>query len=450
MGRLRGTHLTAARRISSGPALNASGELVSSREDPRRSGLNIAFVNNQYQLGGAETVVHQLRAGLAQAGHVSHLHVAQGKTYPVNDGVVPLYPRWLSRLSHSRAHPLVERLFPRGPWTDRAFRQLANDSADLIHVHNFHGDYARVPSLAGLARAKPLVWTFHAFWGITGGCDHPKSCERYQGACGQCPQLGKWPLGRVDRTADQLQQKLRWWAGLPLHVVAPSRHLAARVRASQVGRGWHVHHIPNGVDPARFSFARKRDPQFRASLGLRPASTVILVANRNFRDAEKGFPMARQALEMMPSGPVQVVLAGLESDWAAAQLSPQAECLSLGYVASRQKMAELYEAADIFLFASQAENFPCVILEAMSAKCCVVATPTGGVVEQIEPGRTGLLAGHISGKSLGLSLREALAAPEQCRIYGEQARREVEAHFSEERMVQRHLDLYARMISTSE
>ena len=40
-----------------------------------------------------------------------------------------------------------------------------------------------------------------------------------------------------------------------------------------------------------------------------------------------------------------------------------------------------------FLFASPAENFPCVILEAMASACCVVATPTSGVTEQIEDGR---------------------------------------------------------------
>ena len=86
----------------------------------------------------------------------------------------------------------------------------------------------------------------------------------------------------------------------------------------------------------------------------------------------------------------------------------------------------------------------------MSAKCCVVATPTGGVVEQIEPGRTGYLAEQSSGKSLGLALREALVDPEQCLIHAEQARREVELQFSEERMIQRHLDLYTGMISASE
>lgn len=409
--------------------------------------MNIAFVNNQYQLGGAETVIHQLRAGLGRAGHPSRLHVAEGKTYPAGEGVVPLYPAWLSRLSHSRLHAWVERVWPRFAWTDRSLRALARDRADLIHLHNFHGHYATVQSLAGLARAKPVVWTFHAFWGMTGGCDHPKACSRYQEACGDCPQIGQWPVGKVDRTAEQLRQKREWLANAPLDVIAPSRHLAAKVRESQVGRRWRVHHIPNGVDPGRFSHARKREAGFRRALGLAPEGAILLVVNRDFQQPEKGFPMVKRALELIPRGSVQVILAGRHSDWAATQLPVGLSSVSRGYVGSRGEMAELYEAADLFLFASVAENFPCVILEAMSAGCCVVSTPTSGVDEQIDHGRTGFLAEQLSGKSLGLVLREALTAPEHCRSCGEQARHAVETQFSEETMVERHLALYAAVLS---
>lgn len=409
--------------------------------------MKIAFVNNQLQLGGAETVVEQLRSGIERAGHAHWLHVAHGKTFP--EGVTPLYPRLLSRLSHSRFHRIVERLFPREKWTDRSFCGLAESEADLIHLHNFHGDYASIESLAHLVSRKKVVWTFHAFWGITGGCDHPKECQRYQHACGQCPQVGQWPVGAVDRTSEQLALKMKLLASAPVHVVAPSQHLAAKVRESQVGRCWHVDYIPNGVEPARFTFARKHDPQFRASLGLDPKATTILVVNRNFKDPQKGHPMVQEALAMLDGRSVQVVLAGQNSYWAAAQLPAGLPRLVAGYVTSREAMARWFEAADIFLFASPAENFPCVILEAMSAKCCVVATPTSGVVEQIEQRKTGFVAEEISGLSLGLALREAMLSPKERRICGESAREKVEREFSQELMVARHLKLYSDVISAA-
>ncbi len=473
--------------------------------------MKIAFVNNQLQLGGAETVVEQLRAGAGQAGHQTPLYVAHGKTYPTD--VQPLYPRRLSRLSHTRLHPFVERCFPRATWTDRAFRRLAHGDADVIHVHNFHGDYASIDSLAYVARRKQVVWTFHAFWGITGGCDHPLDCRRYQNGCGNCPQVGTWPVGPVDLTAEQWTGKVDQLAVLPLHVIAPSRYLANTVRASRVGRHWTIHQIPNGVNPARFPGARKHDRSCRAKLGLAPDATVILIVNRAFRDPNKGFPVVLEALTKVWGSPpakeltsratdscqpgsaelhsaesqschrpgggtrlkvqaterhrpshchigematervraaqpsVQVVLAGMDSAWAAPQLPPTLPYFDAGYVTSREQLSGLFEAADIFLFASAAENFPCVILEAMAAECCVVATPTGGVKEQIAHRTTGLLSEEITGSSLAKQLREALAHPLQRRACGANARQRVEKEFSEERMVTAHLELYAEVVN---
>ena len=212
--------------------------------------MKIALVNNQFQLGGAETVVGQLRRGLVAAGHAVELHVAHGKDYPPD--VHPLYPGLLSRLHHSRFNRMMEKVAPRFEWTDAAFRRLAKSDADIIHLHNFHGDYATIASLAHVASHKKLVWTFHALWGVTGGCDHPRACGRYLEKCGDCPQVGLWAVGDVDHTAAQLEEKLTLLANKPVHVVAPSEWLAEIVRKSKIGSHWDVRRIANGVDPAAF------------------------------------------------------------------------------------------------------------------------------------------------------------------------------------------------------
>jgi len=406
--------------------------------------VKIVFVNNQYQLGGAETVMHQLLRGAAQAGHETSLYVALGKTYPPD--VIPLYPRLLSLLEHSRLNGLIKSLFPRFKWTDRNFRRLADGPADVIHVHNFHGTYATTPSMAFLAARKPVVWTFHAFWGMTGGCDHPKDCFRYQATCGSCPQVGQWPVGPVDHTREEMLRKIELLAPAPLTIVAPSRHLAAKVRESQVGKNWDIQVIPNGVDPARFGYKRKRDAAFRRSLGLDSAALVVLSVNRNFQDSQKGHGMVEEALCSASLPGVQVVLAGQNADWAAARLPATLRTVNAGYVSTQEKLAALYEAADIFLFASPAENFPCVILEAMSARCCVVATPTSGVNEQILDGRTGFMAREIEGKALGEVLQGTVARPDEVAAAGVAAREQVEKEFSEQVMVDRHLALYERVV----
>lgn len=400
--------------------------------------MNILLVNNQLRLGGAETVVHQLRRGFPSAS----LTVAHGQTFP--PGVRPLYPRALARLSHTRLHRVVERLAPRAAWTDRAFRALAHAPCDLIHLHNFHGDYATLESLAYVARHKPLVWTFHALWGVTGGCDHPRDCRRYLDACGACPQLGRWPVPSHDNTAAQLAAKLERLAPLPLHIIAPSHWLADVVRESRVSHHWQVHHIPNAVDAA-FSSALEK---LRRTGDENPAPTILIV-NRNFRDEQKGFPIVQAALsaaaKALPEPHPRLVLVGENADWARACL-PDWPCDARGYVADTEALARLHDEADVFLFASPAENFPCAVLEAMAAGSCVVATPTGGVVEQIEDGVSGVLASEISGVALGAALIRALTDSELCKRAGEAARARAISDFNEALFLERHQQLYAGIV----
>jgi glycosyltransferase involved in cell wall biosynthesis len=409
--------------------------------------MKIAYVNNHYQLGGAETVVRQLHEGALAAGHDSRLHVTEGKAWPHARGLRPMYPRWLARLEHSRAHGLVRRLAPRRAWTDRAFRRLACDDADLVHVHSFHGLYASLESFTTVARAKPLLWTFHRFWGITGGCDHPFGCERYQTGCGDCPQVGRFAVGPVDHTAEEWSQKRTHLAPLPLHIISPSRHLARRVESSALGRGWTVHVIPNGVDPAAFTGARKRTPVLRHELGLHPDKLIALFTCRDFRDPIKGFPVIERALGSAPWPGMQLVLAGENSAWARSRLSPSLNVVDFGYVRERHRIAALYEAADLFLYASDGENFPCVVLEAMAAECCIVTSPVEGVIEQVKSGCSGLVAADGSPEALGAALTEALALPDATRrALGAQARERVNREFTEVGMVAAHHSLYIQIL----
>jgi glycosyltransferase involved in cell wall biosynthesis len=391
--------------------------------------MQVLLVNNQLQLGGAETVVRQLRSRIPN----SRLLVAEAS----DPGVEVMYPRVLSRLNHSRFHNLIEKSFPMFEWTNRRFARLIKDPADIIHIHNFHGTYATVEALADLARVKRVVWTFHGLWGVTGGCDHPKGCRGYLEKCGNCPQLGLWPIGDVDRTADELSRKLKAFAGIPLQVIAPSQYFLDVIRSSQIGQGWTVHHIPNGIDPIKFAPAQGSSDRLK-----------VLIVNRNFQDPHKGFSMIIQALSMVDPSGLDLTLVGMNSSWAVGQLKPELRIRELGYIPDRETMARVYGESHIFLFASPAENFPCVILEAMASGCCVVATPSGGVVEQIIDGENGFLATDVSGQSLAAALERVLASRKQVRKLGENARATVREKFTEERMVESHMRLYRTLVKS--
>jgi len=389
--------------------------------------MQILLVNNQLQFGGAETVVHQLRSRIPN----TRLLVPEAPSLSAE----VMYPRLLSRLNHSRLHNVMEKLFPTFAWTNRHFAKLQNDPADVVHIHNFHGDYASIEALAELVRVKRVVWTFHGLWGVTGGCDHPRGCPGYLRECGHCPQLGLWPIGDVDRTTEELYRKIAALAGLTLNVIAPSRYFYEVIRSSQVGRGWKVHHIPNGINPNRFTSAQIKSHRIK-----------ILIVNRNFQDPHKGFNFVQEGLSLVESAEIELIFVGSNSGWAIAQLKKGYRTRDLGYIADRRRMAKLYGESHIFLFASPAENFPCVILEAMTSGCCVVATPSGGVVEQITDGENGFLAAEISGVALADALHRALRSRDEIFRIGENARQTVIEKFSEDAMIDGHMRLYASLI----
>src|SRR5208283_3469850 len=154
-----------------------------------------------------------------------------------------------------------------------------------------------------------------------------------------------------------------------------------------------------------------------------------------------------EALNLLESADVELTFAGSNSGWAIARLEGRYETRDLGYISDRRTMSELYAESHLFLFASPAENFPCVILEAMASGCCVVATPSGGVIEQIRDAETGFLASEISGKALAIALNRALEAPEEISKIGLNARRCVIEKFSEDAMIEAHVRLYNTLIS---
>ena len=140
-------------------------------------------------------------------------------------------------------------------------------------------------------------------------------------------------------------------------------------------------------------------------------------------------------------------LAGLHAPAVAREVPSHLRVSAFDFIADRRRCADLYEIADVFLFSSLDETFPCVVLEAMSAGCCVVATPSDSMNEQIAHEITGLIAETFTGAALGVQLTRASRDVSLRRTLGEAARAHAQREFSEPVMIDRHLALYAPLIS---
>ncbi|HZG56476.1 glycosyltransferase family 1 protein [Paenibacillus sp.] len=175
-----------------------------------------------------------------------------------------------------------------------------------------------------------------------------------------------------------------------------------------------------GIDASLFRPEVDRDAALR-SFGVDPDAFVVLYVGR--LAPEKSVDVLLEAYRSLPEAEragMELVIAGdgpLYKELVAS-IAPGERIRALGFVEGR-RLAELYAAADVFLFPSATETFGNVVLEAMASGTAVVGAAAGGVLDSVRHGETGWLcpprdAGAFAEALLRLrrdaSLRARLAA----------------------------------------
>jgi glycosyltransferase involved in cell wall biosynthesis len=319
--------------------------------------------------------------------------------------------------------------------------------ADIIHLHWVAG-FLSTRSLREIASlGKPVCWTAHDIRPITGGCHFPAGCEGYHSLCACCPQLREDPLQLPLATQQAMAGVIAY---LSPTFIAPSRWLQNEIQRSVAARGCRVEHIPYGVNLETFRPADKHAARQR--LDMAPDATYILLGAHDFRERRKGLSIAIEILkrighepgcaEKIAAGQWKVVCAG---DSAPAELGDW-KVERLGYLPP-QRMADLYAAADIFLFTAVEDNLPNTILEAMAAGLPVVAQNVGGVPDMVVPDSSGLLFSPGDSNAAAAALVDLLGNPEKRRAMGGLARQLAERNFSPERQAQAYIALYEQMLA---
>ncbi|MGE5283124.1 MAG: glycosyltransferase [Chloroflexota bacterium] len=107
----------------------------------------------------------------------------------------------------------------------------------------------------------------------------------------------------------------------------------------------------------------------------------------------------------------------------------------------------LQRQAAIVAQKSLKEGFGLTVTEAMWKARPVVATATGGIVDQIEDGVDGvLLKNPLDQTAFAAAIGRLLESPERARAIGEAARERVRAHFLEDRHTLQYVELMERLL----
>jgi len=421
-----------------------------SRGPGRDAQSSVLLLSYSAQTGGAGRAAHRLLRGLSEYDIEARMLVIDR---------APGDPQVIGPASRARGlEQALRGLLDRAPlivapqrtgamfspaWApDGIAPQVRRLAPDLVHLHWVAGGMLRIESLARLGR--PLIWTMHDMWTFTGGCHYDDGCGRYVEACGRCPVL------RSSRQADLsrwvMRRKRRAWRGLPITLVAPSRWLADRARASSLFRDRPVRVIPNGLDLERF---QPVDPALaRRLLGLPPDRSYLLFGALDpGGERRKGFGLLQAALQRLAESGwrdrLDLLVVGAMAPAAPPDLGLQAHFL--GALRDELSMALALAAADAVVVPSTQENLPNMAVEAFACGRPCIGFAVGGMSEIVEDGTNGRLAAPFDTGELAAAIAWVLADEARRRTLGQAARRKAEQAFDLRVAARRYAELYAEL-----
>jgi glycosyltransferase involved in cell wall biosynthesis len=341
--------------------------------------MNILFLDQYSELGGAQGCLLDLMPAIVERGWTAHAAVPGGG---------PLVEQLRSMgvvVNEIRCGPYrsgTKRLadFLRFPFDiarqTRTIRRLLDQTRfDLVYVNG-----ARLLPAAAIAVQGRAPIVFHAHW-------------RYAGTAAW---LARWSLRRSGAT-----------------VIACCGYVTAPLGTAEQ----RLHVIPNGVADCGF-----RERSFDAAAGFR-IGIIGRIA------PEKGQVEFLQAAALLapefPSVRFAICGAPLFSDLRYDdEVRRRARWLPVEFLGWRDDIASVLRQLGLLVIASSEEGLPRVLLEAFSAGVPVVAFPAGGIREALEGEQTGFLVQPSSGEALATRIRTLMTGdPNRLRESAHNARR---------------------------
>jgi len=337
------------------------------------------FVNAYYNRGGAARAALRLADALRARG--------------VEVEYVSIYPDEMS--TFSKIKYLIRVLFDRLPGLFIARKKIMFSSgglsnskltsyinrsdADVVHFPWVNAGSLSIEDFSKLS--KPVFWSLHDMWPITGGCHYSYECQKFFDSCGACPQLES--SDPYDISSRILSRKRNVFQGRPsITLLGVSDWISSIARDSAVAVSTLVSTLPNAIDTSVFFPEFQRDA--RIKLGLDCSVKIILFgAVAAATDERKGFSELCSALDILPDDlDYQLVIFG--ADRLMGLPKTRRPIRFLGHVSDDSLLRSIYSSADVMVVPSRQETFGLTAAEAMACGTPVVCFGATGLLDIVD------------------------------------------------------------------
>jgi glycosyltransferase involved in cell wall biosynthesis len=236
--------------------------------------------------------------------------------------------------------------------------------------------------------------------------------------------------------------------------------MSGRIREEFLGAGVpaeKIHHIPHGVDTGHFRPAGETERrELRRHLGLAEDARLIVYTGRLIRGkgletlveafAKVAARDPRARLLLVGSGAGQAL--SVEGD-LRRRVEEQGLASRVALPGRVEDVAGRLRAADLFVFPSEFEALGISLVEAAACGLPAVGTRTGGIVDVIEDGRSGLLVPPADSAALAAAISALLEDAARRSALGLRAREVALLRFDAEDALERYRGLFREISSRS-
>jgi glycosyltransferase involved in cell wall biosynthesis len=399
--------------------------------------MNLLIIGTTDILGGAAKVSWEIKDFLEAHGHTVSMFVADKRSDDPHVKVIPrIFWQKLCGLVFATDSFIASNWLLDTP----EFK-----AADIIHCHNLHGRYFNLATLQQMSLQKPVVWTLHDEWAITPHCAYTLEGTTLKNGLYVCPSLDTQPRLLWDNTEAITKERARLYRSSRLQIVTPSRWLKKRTEKTLLGTQ-PLHHIPNGINPTEFT---KTDSQkARAALNLPPDKKIILfLATAGKANTWKGWAYTQKVISHYSSDPNILFL---NVGGFSTEQHPEENVLYRKHVDNPTELALYYSAADALLFTSIADNFPLVILEAMSCGLPIIAFNVGGVPEVLTHLENGFIGRYKNTDDLIAGISWLCAqTPSELATLRTRSSEKIRSAYTTAHMTKAYYSLYQSLLTTS-
>ena len=284
------------------------------------------------------------------------------------------------------------------------------EKADFIYVHWILGGFLSIDGLEKLAKLnKPMIVVMHDMWTITGGCFHSFDCQKFLTHCGNCPMFPEEK--EKDLSYKQFDAKLKFYSGYDnLFFVAPSKWLYNLANKGTLLKNKPVFRIPNPLDTNLFKPFEKKVA--KKILNIDKYQHVISFGANKITSPYKGWKYLMEALRDLKNNHEELNVCLLifgSGPNKEIQESIPFPCKFMGFIADDYTTNLVYNASNVFVAPSLADNLPTTILESLACGTPVVGFDVGGIPDMIAHKKNGYLAKYKNEKDLSFGLNYCLS-----------------------------------------